>query len=164
MRRIGAVAGTIAALAFGLAACSSSSATSTTTTAASSSFVAKANEVCRSTNTKLAAIQPPNTFSGLTAAELPAWAAYMGKAIPVAQSGVAQLTTLTPPAALKEPFATLISGDQAQVADIEAAMQAASSGSTSAFLQVWQKIQTDGKAGGAGATAAGLKECAGATG
>jgi hypothetical protein len=164
MRRIGAVAGTIAALALGLGACSSSSASSTTTTNATSSYVAKANALCHSINAKLATIQPPNPFAGVTAGTLPAWGAYLSKALPVAQTGVAQLAALKPPAPLKGHVAVLISGDQAQVADIEAAIQGASSGNIAAFRQAWQKIQTDGTAGGVGAKAAGLKKCAGATG
>ncbi len=160
MRRRGTLSLTIGAAAIVLAACGGSSQPAGTTTG-TTSFKSQANAICKSINTRISAVSVPNS-SALTASNLPAFARYFQETIPIAEKGTADLQALTPPAGQQGHLAALVKGDQAQVADAQAAEQAASRGDLAGFEQAVKKLQTDGSAGNSGALAAGLTECASA--
>jgi len=141
-----------AALALAAAGCGTSS-------SGTGSFANQANNVCQSINVEISAVTPPGDPTTATASQLPAWAQYFQKTIPLAQKGNSELQALTPPASEQGNFSKLVESNLAQTVDAQAAERAASSGNLSAFVQATQKMGTDGSAGDPAATAAGLTQC-----
>jgi hypothetical protein len=171
-----------AAIAALMAGCGSSSSSSSTTSSSSSTtessssttqaagaatvdsaYATAAGEICTTATMQVQAVARPGDPAKATAADLPAWASYFDKVLPIFETALQKLSQVPPPTTGGTELAAAAAKTVTVNADLTAIATAAHAGNLNQFDTALLTYAQDNAASDAAYDAIGLKACGSGT-